>query len=36
MEAARGNGTGNDIVQALQGLPAERYDGPDHVMTALG
>jgi hypothetical protein len=36
VEAARGNGADNDIVQALQGLPAERYDGPDQVMKALG
>lgn len=36
VDAARGNGAGDDIVQALQSLPGQSYDGPDQVMKALG
>jgi hypothetical protein len=33
---AESNGAPHEIVEALQGAGAERFDGPDDVMEALG
>jgi hypothetical protein len=36
VSAARDNGAAEEIVDALEGLGRNRFDGPDDVMEALG
>jgi Protein of unknown function (DUF2795) len=36
VQSAEANGAPQEIVEALQGMNAERFEGPDDVMAALG
>lgn len=36
VEAARANGGGDDLIEQLEGLSEDRFEGPNEVMKALG
>jgi hypothetical protein len=36
VETAEANDAPQEIIEALQGMSAERFEGPDDVMEALG
>jgi hypothetical protein len=36
IERARSNGAGEDVLQTLRGLPADRFNSPNDVSEAFG